>query len=121
MARYDDLDTGSSAYATFVSSVLLLVIILLIRALCCSWVEGEDIRKLADAHYTSSDNTISQQKVRISGYEKVMVEVAPPSDPEAGEDQPQEPVMEERLHIPVERAKELLLKELAPASEEPTT
>lgn len=115
MARYDDLNTSMIAYATFVSSITLLVIILLVRALCYSWVEGEDQRKLANAHYVSADQEIGEQKARISGYEKATIEVAPP----AGEEDA-EPRMEERIHIPVEQAKTILLREMASKKEEPS-
>lgn len=52
MARYDDLKTGTIAYATFISAVLLLVIVLLLQALTFSWIEGEEVRKLTEGHYT---------------------------------------------------------------------
>lgn len=109
MARYDDLNTGPIAYAAFVSSVLLLVIILLVRALCYSWVEAEDEKKLAAAHYSSADSEIVAQKARISRYGKQSVVVAPPEGqaPEGGE-----PMEVQRLVIPVERAKDMLLKDL---------
>jgi hypothetical protein len=107
MARYDDLSTGPIAYAAFVSTIILVVIILLVRALCYSWVEAEDSRKLAEAHYTSADVVIAEQKSKISSYGKQMVEVAAPegSDPAAPASQ------EERLLIPVNRAKEVLLQD----------
>ena len=116
MARYDDLNTNAIGYATFVSTILLLLIILLVRALCYYWVEGETDRKLADAHYVESDQAISAQKAVVSTYEKVMVEVPPPPAPEGQEATQSEPVKEERIHIPVARAKDLLIKELAGAS-----
>ena len=113
--RYDDLNTGMIAYATFVSTILLLVIILLIRALCFYWVEGEEQRKLADAHYVQSDTEIARQKAVISEYGKATVEVAPTGDGADG--QAAEPTTEERIHIPVDRAKELLLEEATSDSE----
>ncbi len=118
MARYDDLHTSTIAYATFVSSVLLLVIILLIRALCYAWVEGESDRKLADAHYVSADAEISAQKERVAAYGTSVVEVAPPA-PEDGAAQDggaaadAAPQTEERIQIPIDKAKEILLKELS--------
>jgi hypothetical protein len=44
------------------------------------------------------------------------VEVPPPPAPEGQEATRSEPVQEERIHIPVARAKELLIKELAGTS-----
>ena len=117
MARYDDLDTGAIAYATFLSCILLILIILLVRALCFYWVEGENDRKLADAHYVSADQVISEQKAQISGYGVAEVEVAAPADSQ----EPAAPKLEERIHIPVEKAKELLLNELGTADPEPST
>lgn len=118
MARYDDLNTGVIAYATFLSSIALVVIILLIRALCYYWVESEDARKLADAHYTASDEEISEQKAMVDGYLKVMVEVPAPA---GAEGEAAEPTTEERIHIPVTRAKEILLEEWNKDAAEPTT
>ncbi len=79
MARYDDLNTSAIAYATFVSSILLLVIVLLVQSLTFNWILGEDERKLADSHYTTSDNEIAAQKAKLEVFEKVMVEVIPPA------------------------------------------
>lgn len=107
MARYDDLNTGAIAYTTFVGSVLLLIIILLGRALCYSLVESEDERKLADARYTASDNEISEQLSILADYKKEQVEVAPA---EEGSDTP--PTTEEKLIIPIDDAKAIILKEL---------
>ena len=113
MARYDDLNTNAIGYATFVSTVLLLLIILLVRALCYYWVDGESDRKLADAHYVEADQEISAQKAVVSSYEKVTVEVPPPPAPEGEEPASMQPVEEERIRIPVARAKDILIKELA--------
>lgn len=110
MARYDDLKTGPIAYAAFISSILLLVIILLVRALCYGWVEAEDTRKLAEAHYVAADNAIAEQKRRISKEGKEMVTIPPPA---GDENKDAKPTQEERLHIPIDVAKEIILKSLA--------
>ena len=107
MARYDDLSTGPIAYAAVVSTIVLAVIILLVRALTYSWVEGEEERKLVDAHYVSADAAIAEQKATITGYRKEMVDVPPPE----GSPADAKPTQEERLRIPVTQAKELLLKD----------
>ncbi len=112
MARYDDLNTNAIAYTTFVSAIILLLLILLGRALCYTWIEAEDEHKLADAHYVSSDQEISEQKQVLTGYKKVQVELPPApgeTDPQA---EPQV-LTEERVHIPIQRAESLLLEELA--------
>lgn len=107
MARYDDLSTGPIAYAAVVSTIVLAVIILLVRALTYSWVEAEDARKLVDAHYVSADAAIDKQKAKFADYGKVMVEVPPP----VGSPADAKPTQEERLIIPIKKAKETLLKE----------
>jgi hypothetical protein len=116
MARYDDLDTGAIAYGSFLSCIVLLLIILLVRALCFYLVEGESDRKLADSHYVSADQEISEQKAQISGYAIEEVEVAATG---GGEDS--DLLVEERIRIPVEQAKDLLLKESAEKPAEPAT
>ena len=107
MARYDDLKTGPIAYAAFASTVILLVVILLVRALCYSWVESEDAKRLADAHYVGSDAEIARQKSEIASYAKVQVPAVVAEGAQAGA----EPPMEDRLHIPVAVAEELLLQD----------
>lgn len=110
LARYDDLNTGAIAYATLVSCIVLLIVILLVRALCCAWVEGEEQRKTLNAHYYTSDTEISEQKARVSGYGTETLEIMLPPGPDGTQPAPQEV---ERIHIPVEKAKEVLMQELA--------
>lgn len=112
MARYDDLNTSSIAYATFISSIVLLVVILLVQALTYNWILGEDDRKLTVSHYGSSDSEIARQKARLDGYQQVEVEVTPPSSG-AAPTEPVVPVKEKRLHIPMKQAQSLILKELS--------
>lgn len=107
MAHYDDLKTGAIGYAAFVSTVILLVVILLVRALCYSWVESEDAKKLTSASYVSADKEIARQKSQISNYGKIQVPAV--ADPAATADAA--PRMVEQIHIPVARARELLLNE----------
>ena len=114
MARYDDLNTSAIAYTTFVSTIILLIIILLGRALCYAWIETEDERKLAESHYVNSDLAIGEQKAMLSGYNRVQVEVPPlpAADGQAVDGEPQ-PAYVERVHIPIEKAKELLFQDLS--------
>lgn len=114
MAHYDDLKTGAIAYAAFVSTVILLVIILLVRALCYGLVQAEDARKLTSASYVAADKEIARQKSQISKFAKIEVPAAA-GQATASDAAPQ---MEEQLHIPVARARELLLKEWAEAGSE---
>lgn len=104
--RYDDLATGAIAYAALISCIVLLITILGVRALTCAWVEGEEERKTANAHYYASDEKISEQKSRLVGYEKRTVEVLGSGEADAA------PTMEEQISIPIDRAKELLMTEL---------
>ncbi len=119
MARYDDLNTSAIAYATFVGSVFLLIVILLIRALCYYWVEGEIDSKLANSHYVEADAAIQAQKDMVNRNEKVTVQIAVEGGDEAaatGESATQDV---ELIHIPVDRAAELLLNELAKPESKP--
>lgn len=122
MARYDDLDTGAIAYATFISAVLLVVIVLLVQALTYNWILGEDERKLTDSHYTASDNEIAKQKAKLDVLEKVMIEVIPPTVDGTTPKEPVKPVVEKRIHVPLRQAQMSILKELSkPAEAAPGT
>lgn len=118
MARYDDLNTSAIAYATFISSVLLVVIILLVQTLTFNWLIGEDERKLADSHYTASDNEIAKQRAKLDVYEKVKIEVMPPAVDGAAPTEPVKPVLEDRLRVPIKQVKNSILKELNKPAEE---
>jgi hypothetical protein len=119
MARYDDLNTSAIAYATFLSSILLLVIILLVQSLTFNWILGEDERKLAESHYTVSDNEIAKQKAKLDAYAKEMIEVIPPAVDGATE--PPKAVSELRRHIPIKQAQSLIMKELRKTETAPGT
>lgn len=122
MARYDDLNTSAIAYATFISAILLLVIILLVQSLTYNWILGEDERKLSNSHYTTSDNEIAAQKAKLDTYEKVTVEVIPPTADGAAPKEPVKPVTENRIHVPIKQAQSLIMKELRkPADATPGT
>ena len=114
MARYDDLNTRTIGYLTFISSVLLVVTILLLQALCYNWIDWQEETKLTKQSYQSSDDLIQAQKASMQSYGKVQVEV-PVEPPAGGTDGASAAVQmktEERLQIPIERAKALLLEEL---------
>lgn len=111
MAHYDDLKTGAIAYAAFVSTIILLVVILLVRALCYSWVEAENAKKLTSSSYVAADKEIARQKSQIANYTKIQVPAMSDQAAATGA----APQMEDQLHIPVTRAQELLLKEWATA------
>jgi len=136
MARYDDLNTKTISYLTFLSAVLLVVTILLLQALCYNWIEWQEDLKYTKQSYNSSDEVIRAQKESLTSYEKVQVTV--PVKPavaagatdgagqpsQAGDPaQPAEPQMEtvERVHIPIERAKVLILEDVNSAAGKPAT
>lgn len=122
MARYDDLNTSAIAYATVISAVLLLIIILLVQSLTYNWILGEEERKLAESHYTASDNAIAAQKAKLDVFEKVMVDVIPPTADGAAPTEPVKPVSEKRIHVPIKQIQNLMLKELRkPADAAPGT
>ncbi len=110
MARYDDLNTTAIAYTTFISCVILLIIIFVVQALCFGWLEHHEQLKVANESFTASDEIIAAQRKSLEGYRwvKVPAPLAPgQKPPEAGQPVP----MIEKLQIPLERATELLLKE----------
>ncbi len=107
MARYDDLNTSAIGYATFISTILFVIVVLLVRALSFYWVEGEADRLQASTHYTSADEEILAQRGRLSGYAKEMVTVFNGEGDAAVEEEV------EQLHIPLNAAKQIILDELA--------
>lgn len=114
MARYDDLNTRTIGYLTFISSVLLVVTILLLQALCYNWIDWQEETKLTKQSYQSSDDLIQAQKASLQSYAKVQVEVPVEPAADGSGDGKTSGQMEtvERLHIPIERAKALLLEDL---------
>ena len=114
MARYDDLNTRTIGYLTFISSVLLVVTILLLQALCYNWIDWQEENKLTKQSYQSSDDLIQAQKASMQSYGKVQVEVPveQPAGASDGANTASQMKTEERLQIPIDRAKSLLLEEL---------
>lgn len=100
MARYDDINAPAVAYATALSCVALFVIIQSIQALTNYWDYDAEAKALARYEYVQSDRIIDEQLKSISNYEWVNV---PGPDEKAP--------MEKRLHIPIQRAEEVVLEE----------
>jgi hypothetical protein len=122
LARYDDLNTKTIGYLTFMSVILLIVIILLLQALTYNWIEWQEEAKLIKQGYPSSDEVIQQQlsTIQLKAPTKVMEEVveepAPAGNDGAGAAPAQpEPKQVERIHIPIERAQQRVLLELGAA------
>ncbi len=105
MARYDDLNTSAIAYATFVSTILFVIIVLLTSALSYNWLEAQESASVADAHYTIADKKIASQKALTNTTEEYEVEIPG----EEGAD----PVSEKRQRIPVSDAKDAVMKQFA--------
>jgi hypothetical protein len=114
MARYDDLNTSTIAYATLVSCLGLVLIVLLLQSLTFGWIGAEEHRKLVESHYTASDEDIALQKSKLNRYAEELVEIIPPADPASTT--PPKPVQVPRLHIPISQAQALLKKELNKAN-----
>lgn len=116
MARYDDLDTKTIAYTTFMSCLLLVIIILTVQALSYNWLDEVEEARVVDQGYKASDATIREQFQTLDGYQWVDVVVPPePGQPEPKAGEPQKTV--KKLQIPIERAKQLLLNELKKSNE----
>ncbi len=105
MARYDDLNTSVIGYATILSALLLVVIIVGVEALCYHWENVEEKNK-EKYEYVTSTQVLDQQKKSLSQYEWVKV---PAPEPEKGKEKEPDG---KRLQIPLERAQEIILSEL---------
>ena len=119
MARYDDLNTKTIGYLTFMSTILLVVTVLLLQALCYNWIDWQEEDKLLNnTSYKSADGIIKQQKDSLTGYSKVSEQVAvepPKGDGKAKPDgqaaTPAEMKTIERIRIPIDQAEKLMLDE----------
>jgi len=111
MARYDDLNTKMIAYAAVLSVVILVIILQGTQALCYNMVNSEDAAKESK----KSDSALeakSEQLSSLDGFKRVDVidEAAP--QPKKG----QEPAKKKVIHIPIDQAVKLILKDLAPGT-----
>lgn len=113
MARYDDLNTSTLGYLTFLSVILLTITVLLLQALCYNWIDWQEESKLIKQSYKSSDAVLETQKASLTKYETVQVEVPIKLDPNAPKD-PNAPTTksEPRNFIPIDRAEAILLDQL---------
>ncbi len=113
MARYDDLNTSTLGYLTFMSVILLTITVLLLQALCYNWIDWQEDSKLTKQSYKSSDALIEAQKASLTKYQNVEVEVPIKLPPDAPKD-PKAPTTkkEERKYIPIERAEAILLEQI---------
>lgn len=113
MARYDDLNTSTLGYLTFMSVILLTITVLLLQALCYNWIDWQEDTKLTKQSYKTSDAMLETQKASLTKYETVKVEV-PIKLPAGAPKDPKAPTTElqERNYIPIERAEAILLEQL---------
>lgn len=113
MARYDDLNTSTLGYLTFMSVILLTVTVLLLQALCYNWIGWQEDGKLVKQSYKASDELIEAQKKSLTSYQPVNVEVPikfPPGVvPGKGE---ATTTSEPRNYIPIDRAEVILLEQI---------
>ena len=105
MARYDDINAKIVLYATVLSCILLVAIILAGQAMTYYWSFAYEDQRLDSSEYETSQEAIREQRASVAGYKWVN---EPP--PEEG----QEPV--KRLNIPLDRAKEAVLQEMQPGT-----
>ncbi|MFO1063675.1 MAG: hypothetical protein U0892_07400 [Pirellulales bacterium] len=127
LTRYDDLNTKTIGYLTFMSVLLLIVIILLLQALCYNWIDWQEESKLLKQGYPSSDAAIAKQRESLSAYGEVDEVIM--EQPAAGKDgtvDPNAKPVEKKIHrslIPISEAEKLLLGELktVPAAPTPKT
>ncbi|MFN6130405.1 MAG: hypothetical protein ACK6DC_11505 [Planctomycetota bacterium] len=108
MARYDDLNTKMIAYWAVLSIVILVLILQGTQALCYNMVTWTESRRTG----TELDAPLQakrEQLESLNGYrkERVVDETAPP--PAKG----QQPATKEVIHIPLDQAQQILLKELS--------
>lgn len=112
MARYDDLNTKMIAYWAVLSIIVLIVLLQLLQALCYNMVTWTEQRPGRVGTEVDKPSLVkSEQLDSLSGYrkEKIIDESAPA--PEKGK----EPAKKDVIYIPIDRAQEIILKELAPA------
>ena len=116
LTRYDDLNTKTIGYLTFMSVILLIVIVLLLQALCYNWIDWQEQGKLVKQGYPSSDEVIAKQRELLTKYGKNEIVV---TEPAVAGDKSGKPTGEaakpktvEQTQIPLDRASELLLGEL---------
>lgn len=121
MARYDDLNTSTLGYLTFMSVILLTVTVLLLQALCYNWIDWQEDGKLVKQSYKASDAILEAQKTSLTKYQTVKVEVPIKQDPGAPK-VPDAPTteMKERNNIPIERAEAILLEQIKNKSKSAT-
>lgn len=101
MARYDDINAKVVLYATVLSCILLLAIILAGQAMTYYWSYAYEDRRLDSTEYETSKAVIREQRASVDGYKWI-------NEPPAEEGQ--EPA--KRLNIPLDRAKEAVLQEM---------
>ena len=114
MARYDDLNTSMIGYATILSALLLVVIIVGVEALSYAWENHEDDRKQMGYEYATSIEKLQSQRDSLNKLEWVVV---PAPEPGPGE---QPKAATKRLQIPIDRAIEVVLEESKKPSSTPS-
>jgi len=111
MARYDDLNTKMIAYWAVLSIVILVLILQGTQALCYNMVNAVDDKRIG-SEADGPTKAKSEQLKSLAGYKKetVIDDAAPPA--EKGQPDPTKEV----IRIPLEKAQEILMKELSSRS-----
>lgn len=110
MARYDDLNTTMIGYAAFISSLLLIVIIVGVEALSYYWENSMQEAALSKSEYTQSLDVLDAQRKSLNITGEVEVPAPAPAKGEA----PKPPT--KRYQIPIEKAKALTIESLGSAA-----
>lgn len=103
MARYDDLNTNMIAYATVLSTVVLVLVLQGVQALTNGMLQSEDARKIELSSQEPAEMK-AKQLAALHGYSKATV---------ADTASAVEGATKEVFTIPIDEAKALVLKEFA--------
>lgn len=107
MARYDDLNTKMIAYWAVLSIVILVLILQGTQALCYNMIHWTDARR-TDPPMDTPTRLKSEQLQSLAGYRKETV-IDDGAEVKDGQELPKKEV----IYIPLEKAQEILMKELS--------
>jgi hypothetical protein len=99
MQRYDDLNTPLIAFVGLLGTVLTVILILVVQVLYYAATSRGELRKIVNVPTTTSDSLLAEQEVKLTRYGWVSQE-------------------NKQVAIPIERAMELVVRELSAAESE---
>ena len=94
MERYNDLNTAKIAVVGFLGALITLAIVLALQVLYYSAASEQFERKVIQAPTTQSDTLVAEQAVKLTRYDWIDRE-------------------KKKVMIPIDRAMELVVKELS--------